>query len=82
MGDLAALEMLWLDNNPLLNGSIPASLVRLGGRLTAVELSNSAFGGVLPALPWSRIPDCTLNGLTFDCPLPPGAATSCGARCR
>ena len=31
-------------------------------------------------LHWAQIPDCTLNGLTFACPLPSGA-DQCGAKC-
>jgi hypothetical protein len=78
-GQLGALEMLWLDHNPHLGGSLPASFAGLTS-LTAIELHRSNFSGPLPLLPWDTIPDCTLNNLSFACPLPPGAA-KCGASC-
>ena len=81
LGHLPALEMLWLDNNHHLGGAVPPSMIKLGERLSVIELSRSNFSGPLPALPWAAIPDCTLDGLTFECPLPAGAGTSCGARC-
>lgn len=78
---LIALEMLWLDNNVQLSGAVPPSLTQIGGQLTVLELSRSNFSGSLPVLPYATIPDCTLGGLVFDCPLPPGSDSSCGARC-
>ena len=79
---LPLLEMVWLDHNPRLTGTVPASLARLPiGQVSALELHGSGFGGALPdGVDWTAIPDCTLNGLVFDCPLPPGAET-CGAAC-
>lgn len=78
IGDARALSMVWLDHNPTLGGEIPASFSKL--KLTAFELHMSKFTGKLPALDYANIPDCTLNGLVFQCPLPPGAET-CGAVC-
>ena len=80
--DLSALQMVWLAHNPSLGGAIPQSLSALpGGQITAFELHGSGFGGALPDnVNWADIPDCTLNGLIFDCPLPSGAET-CGAAC-
>ena len=80
IGNMPALKMVWLDHNPKLGGAIPASFANLKG-LVAFELHFSGFSGKLPALPFETIPDCTLNGLTFDCPLPKNAFM-CGAACK
>lgn len=79
---LTNLQMVWLDHNPNLGGAIPQSLSSIpDGQMTAFELHGSAFDGALPNnVDWAGIPDCTLNGLIFDCPLPTGAET-CGAAC-
>ena len=81
IGTMRGLEMLWLDHNPHLGGAIPGSFKGLDGQLTAFELHHSNFSGPLPELAWAAIPDCTLNDLVFDCPLPRGAET-CGAACK
>ena len=81
VGSLPNLQMLWLDHNAQLGGPIPASFESLSGKLQAFELHTSNFSGVLPTLDWAAIPDCTLNGLVFDCPLPAGAET-CGCTCK
>lgn len=52
---LLQLEMLWLDNNPLLGGTIPPSFTALT-QLSAIELHGSAFDGTLPALDWASVP--------------------------
>lgn len=70
--------MIWLDHNPLLSGPIPTGLATL--ELSVLELHRSNFSGVLPELNYTAIPDCTLNDLVFQCPLPRGAET-CGALC-
>lgn len=80
MGSMTGLEMIWLDHNPSLGGKIPESLLQLSN-LSVLELHRSNFTGVLPALDFATIQDCTLNNLVFDCPLPAGAET-CGAVCR
>lgn len=80
MGEMTALEMIWLDHNPLLGGPVPSSLAMLP-RLSVLELHRSNFTGVLPPLNYLNIADCTLNDLAFVCPLPHGAA-ACGAACR
>ena len=74
--------MLWLDHNTKMTGPLPASLSKIGNQLSVLELHFSGFSGrtMLPALPFDNIPDCTLNGLSFACPLPAGADT-CGAVC-
>lgn len=81
LGDIETLSMIWLDHNPSLGGLVPASLSKLN--LTVVEFHRSNFSGVLPELSWHLIPDCTLAGMgtPFDCPLPEGAETYCGAQC-
>lgn len=79
MGDMASLSMLWLDHNPLLVGTIPSTLGRLA--LDVLELHRSGFGGRMPRLNYEDIADCTLGGMVFECPLPPGAET-CGAVCK
>ena len=78
MGDMTALEMIWLDHNPELGGVVPASLAKLD--LSVLELHRSGFEGTLPPMAYTEIPDCTLNDLVFKCPLPDGANT-CGALC-
>lgn len=78
MGDMTALEMIWLDHNPELGGVVPASLAKLD--LSVLELHRSGFEGTLPPMAYTEIPDCTLNDLVFKCPLPEGANT-CGALC-
>ena len=80
MGKMSGLQMIWLDHNPLLGGAVPQSLLELGSNLAVLELHRSNFTGVLPALDYRGIPDCTLNDMVFQCPLPPGAET-CGAVC-
>jgi len=80
IGTMKNLEMVWLDHNPSLGGPIPESFTGLT-KLTAFELHRSNFSGRLPPMAYAGIADCTLNDLTFDCPLPRGAET-CGAACR
>jgi hypothetical protein len=80
LGEMTALEMIWLDHNPYLSGPVPSSLLQLP-KLSVLELHRSNFSGVLPPLDYRSIYDCTLNGMVFDCPLPPGAET-CGAVCK
>lgn len=84
LGNMASLSMIWLDHNPKLGGAVPASMANLAN-ISVLELHHSGFSGVLPGgIDYSKIPDCTLNGLLFDCPsgtLPQGAAT-CGAACK
>ena len=80
-GQLRSLEMLWMDNNKKLGGPVPPSLNLIGHQLTVIELARSNFSGSLPYLPFASIPDCTLGGTMFACPLPPGADTACGATC-
>ena len=95
LGEIPTLEMLWLDHNQNLGGTIPSSLSKLS--LSVFEMHYSNFSGVLPALDYLSIPDCMLYNDRFNatrvqlaaveggnnmfaCPLPPGAAT-CGAVC-
>jgi hypothetical protein len=81
IGDMTSLEMVWLDHNTLLEGEIPQTLSQLSGQLSVFEAHGTALTGSLPdGVDWASIPDCTLNGLTFNCPLPEGAET-CGAAC-
>ena len=80
LGELPNLRMLWLDHNPKLGGPIPQSFAKLKN-LVAFELHFSGFNGPLPAINFADIPDCTLNGLTFDCPLPENAFI-CAAACK
>jgi len=62
-----------------LGGAIPVSFENL--KLKALELHYSNFSGSLPnGIEYDEIPDCTLNGLVFDCPLPNGAEL-CGCTC-
>lgn len=79
MGDMSGLKMLWMDHNPGLTGSIPASFERL--TLNVIELVGSGLSGKLPAMSYTDIADCALGNMEFDCPLPPGAET-CGAVCK
>lgn len=81
IGSLPNLQMLWLDHNAHLGGEIPKSFESLSGKLQAFELHTSNFSGTLPNVDWAAIPDCTLNNLVFDCPLPAGAET-CGCTCK
>lgn len=81
VGENPNLQMLWLDHNSELGGPIPKSFEGLSGKLQAFELHTSNFTGTLPNVAWDQIPDCTLNGLVFDCPLPKGAET-CGCTCK
>ena len=78
IGEMKSVEMIWLDHNPLMGGALPGSLSQL--KLSVLELHRSSFSGVLPPLHFDAIADCTLNDLTFACPLPPGAG-ACGAAC-
>lgn len=79
MGLLPKLNLLWLDHNEYLGGAIPVSFENL--KLKALELHYSNFSGSLPnGIEYDEIPDCTLNGLVFDCPLPNGAEL-CGCTC-
>lgn len=81
MGKMMDLSMIWLDHNTMLGGALPASISNLPN-VSVLELHHSPFNGPLPrGIDYSKIPDCTLNGLTFDCPLPKGAET-CGAVCK
>eukprot|EP00039_Didymoeca_costata_P017990 m.331659 g.331659 ORF g.331659 m.331659 type:complete len:497 (+) comp16775_c0_seq1:97-1587(+) len=79
MGSMTGLQMIWLDHNPMLGGTIPQSLVNLP-ELLVLELHYSNFTGVLPPLNFRGIYDCTLNNLKFACPLPKDAEV-CGAAC-
>lgn len=78
MGSIKGLAKIWLDHNPMLGGEIPQDWTNLP--LDVLEMHYSNFTGTLPALDYANIPDCTLNGHRFKCPLPPGAE-SCGAVC-
>lgn len=81
MGDMTDLSMIWLDHNAFLGGILPQSLSNLAN-ISVLELHHSNFYGKLPDnIAYDKIPDCTLNGLVFDCPLPAGAQT-CGAACK
>lgn len=81
IGDLPNLVSIWLDHNPLLSGSLPASFAKLD-KLEQVELHECNLTGVLPAAAYASWPDCLLGSAFggFDCPLPAGAET-CGASC-
>eukprot|EP00041_Stephanoeca_diplocostata_P012866 m.217264 g.217264 ORF g.217264 m.217264 type:complete len:499 (+) comp19119_c0_seq1:332-1828(+) len=78
MGDMTALNMIWLDHNEFFGGELPMSMTKLN--ISVLELHRAPFNGVLPPLNFRAIPDCTLNELVFKCPLPAGAET-CGASC-
>ena len=90
LGHIPSLKMIWLDHNPALGGDVPTTFAQLD--LSVLELHFSNFSGVLPALDYLGIADCTLyndrwsrataapGNNKFACPLPHGAE-SCGAMC-
>ena len=77
IGQMTALEEIWIFGNPLLIGSIPASIGNLK-HLTNLRLFNNSLGGLVPPLPFETYrSDCDLSGNRFACPLPAGAG-ACG----
>jgi hypothetical protein len=77
IGQMTALEEIWIFGNPLLIGSIPASIGNLKN-LTNLRLFNNNLGGLVPPLPFETYrSDCDLSGNRFACPLPAGAG-ACG----
>ena len=66
MGDMAGLEMIWLDHNSQLGGRVPTSLGKL--RITVLELHRSNFTGVLPPLRCAPARPACMHPLVLCCP--------------
>jgi hypothetical protein len=80
IGLLSNLEYFELYSD-LLHGPMPASIANLT-KLKAFDLKNNVLTGILAGLHYGKMSfDCNLRGNVFDCPLPAGAAESCGAKC-
>ena len=60
-----------------LSGTLPSTIAKMS-KLKRLDLLGNAFSGLLPLLPWEQYTSgCWLEGISFDCPLPPGALTNC-----
>lgn len=76
LGGIATLYRLGLDNNRF-SGTVPTELASLTA-LKLFTLDHNRLSGVLPPLPFRQYRECCrLYHLSFDCPLPRDANTTC-----